>query len=492
MVLVSAEMESSESQTVRWPAGSYRELLAVALPMVLSASTQSLMHVVDRVFLTWYSKESVAAALPAGILFWSCLSLPFGVVSYLNAFVAQYEGAKRPDRVSACVWQGIYFSIFCGLILMIPALWSEEIFRRVGHSSEVWPLEATYFRWLCVGGLSAMLPAALSCFFSGRGQTMVVLAVNASSVLVNAGLDWAMIWGKGPFPKMGIAGAAIATNLANVYAILCYIVLLYGYSVRGPYRFGQHARFEPILMRDLLRFGGPSGIQMFLDVAGFTAFIMMIGWIGPLELAATNIAFNLNTLAFTPVIGVGIAVSTLVGQRIGERRPELAAASTWKGFVFGGGIMFICGLVYVLFPQLLLIPYELYAEDEDFAGTKAVVILLLRFVAIYSFFDAMAIIFGSAVRAAGDTVFSMLVTCACAWGLLVIPTYLTWKLYQPSLFWSWVWCSVYVIVLGFVFLTRFLSGRWMTMSIIEPDAAFAGTDSIAETSAKIATGHSTG
>lgn len=441
--------------------------------MVLSASTQSLMHVVDRVFLTWYSKESVAAALPAGILFWSCLSLPFGVVSYLNAFVAQYDGAKRPDRVSASVWQGIYFSIACGLLLMIPAFWSNEIFRRVGHAPDVWPQEASYFRWLCLGGLSAMLPAALACFFSGRGQTLVVLMVNASSVLVNAGLDAAMIWGKGPFPEMGIAGAAIATNLANVYATLCYIGLLYWHSIRGPYEFSKHARFEPVLMRDLLRFGGPSGIQMFLDVAGFTAFIMIIGWIGPNELAATNIAFNLNTLAFTPVIGVGIAVSTLVGQRIGEGRPQLAAASTWKGFVFGGGIMLACGFVYVFFPQVLLIPYELYAEDKDFAGTKEVVILLLRFVALYSFFDAMAIIFGSAVRAAGDTVFSMIATCACAWGLLVIPTYLTWSFYQRSLFWSWVWCSVYVIVLGFVFLTRFLSGRWMSMSILEPESAFS-------------------
>ena len=435
--------------------------------MVLSASTQSMMHVVDRVYLTWYSQESVAAALPAGILFWSCLSLPFGAVSYLNAFVAQYEGAKKPDRVSASVWQGIYFATICGLLLMIPAIWSKDIFRLVGHSPDIWPLEATYFSWLCMGGLTVMLPAALSCFFSGRGQTMVVLVVNASSVLVNAGLDWAMIFGKGPFPEMGIAGAAIATNLANVYATLCYIALLYRHSTHGPYRFGEHRGLDWGLMRDLLRFGGPSGIQMFLDVAGFTAFIMIIGWIGPSELAATNIAFNLNTLAFTPVIGVGIAVSTLVGQRIGEGRPELAATTTWKGFVFGGGIMLICGSVYVLFPQVLLIPYALYAEGDDFAKTRDVVIVLLRFVALYSFFDAMAIVFGSAVRAAGDTVFSMLVTCACAWGLLVIPTYLTWRYYERSLFWSWIWCSVYVIVLGFVFLSRFLSGRWMTMSIIE-------------------------
>ena len=93
-------------------------------------------------------------------------------------------------------------------------------------------------------------------------------------------------------------------------------------------------------------------------------------------------------------------------------------------------------------------------------------VVLLRFVALYSFFDAMVIVFGSAVRAAGDTTFSMLATFSCAWGLLVLPTYLTWKIYGPNLFWSWVWCSIYVIVLGFVFQRRFQSGRWNTMSIV--------------------------
>ena len=299
-----SEIVSPEARPSRWPVGGYGELLAVAIPMILSASTQSMMHVVDRIFLTWDSKASVAAALPAGILFWSCLSLPIGIVSYLNAFVAQYEGAKRPDKVSASIWQGVYFALVCGLLLMIPAAWSNEFFRAVGHSDEVWPLEASYFEWLCVGGVAAMLPAALACFFSGRGQTMVVLAINASAVLVNAGLDWVLIFGRGPFPRMGIAGAAIATNLANVYATICYIIVLYRYSFRGPYHFWKHRGFDRTLSIDLLKFGGPSGLQMFLDVAGFTAFIMMIGWIGPSELAASNIAFNLNTLAFTPVTGL--------------------------------------------------------------------------------------------------------------------------------------------------------------------------------------------
>ncbi len=453
------------------PAGGYRELLAIAVPMVLSASTQSLMHVVDRVFLTWYSEPAVAAALPAGILFWSCLSLPFGVVSYANAFVAQYDGARQPGRVAASVWQAAYFATVSGLLLMLFAPLAEPLFSAVGHETDVQHLEAEYFSWLSMGAVSALLPASLACFFSGRGRTDLVLLVNASSVVVNAGLDYAMIFGWGPFPKWGMAGAAIATNLANVYATLFYILLLTRAEASQKYSFWQHWRFDLTLTRDLLRFGGASGIQMFLDIAGFTAFMMIIGWIGTRELAATNIAFNLNTLAFSPVIGVGIAVSTLVGQRIGEGRPDVAALSARKGFELAGGIMLACGAVYVFAPQVLLAPYAFRADGENFEEVREVVVILLRFVALYSFFDAMAIVFGSAVRAAGDTTFSMLATCACAWGLLVLPTYLTWKFYGPSLFWSWVWCSVYVMTLGFVFLARFATGRWKTMNVIHQETA---------------------
>ncbi len=457
------------------PAGGYRELLAIAIPMVLSSSTQSLMHVVDRVFMTWYSKEAVAAALPAGILFWSCLSLPFGVVSYANAFVAQYDGAKRPDRVAASVWQAAYFAIACGLLLIPFAFVAGPIFDLVGHETGVRDLEAEYFSWLSLGAVFALLPAALSCFYSGRGRTRVVLLVNASSVLVNAALVSILVFGWGPFPwlgmtasipRLGIAGAAIATNLANVYATVCYLLLLARADARQTFGFWRHWRFDRGLMRDLLKFGGPSGLQMFLDVAGFTVFIMIIGRIGKPELAATNIAFNLNTLAFTPVIGMGIAVSTLVGHRIGEGRPDIAEKSARKGFVLAGGIMLFCGLIYVFAPNVLLAPYAYHADGENFGEVRRVVVVLLRFVALYSFFDAMAIVFGSAVRAAGDTTFSMIATCLCAWGLLVLPTYLTWKFHGPSLFWSWIWCSTYVMVLGFVFLLRFASGRWKTMNLI--------------------------
>ncbi|OYW15731.1 MAG: MATE family efflux transporter, partial [Planctomycetales bacterium 12-60-4] len=269
--------------------------MAIAVPLMLSAATQSLMHVIDRVFLTWHSRDELAAALPAGILYWSCLSLPFGIASYINTFVAQYDGAGKPDRVAAAVWQGVYFAIGVGSLLMLAAPFAEVIFAAIGHGEEVARMEAIYFRWLCLGGIPAVLHAALSAFYSGRGETNVVLVVNIVCVSINALLDYAFIFGWGPIPEWGIAGAAMTDTLAEVLAVLIFGTLLLLPGTCKVYPFRTQWRFDRQLQFDLFKFGGPSGLQMFIDVAGFAAFMMIIGWIGERELAATNIAFNLNT-----------------------------------------------------------------------------------------------------------------------------------------------------------------------------------------------------
>jgi len=459
------------------PAGSYRELLAVAIPLMLSAATQSLMHVIDRVFLTWHSQDALAAALPAGILYWSLLSLPFGIASYLNTFVAQYDGAGKPDRVAAAIWQGLYFSLAVGGLLMLGVPWADRIFTAIGHEPRVAVMESIYFRWLCLGGIPSVLHTALSAFYSGRGKTNVVLAVNVICVSINAVLDYVLIFGWGPFPEWGIAGAAMTDTFGEILASVILAGLILSPANTRLYPFWKTWRYDRRLMADLFKFGGASGLQMFIDVAGFAAFMMIVGRIGPRELAATNIAFNLNTLSFIPVIGVGIAVSTLVGQRIGEGRPQLATRSTWKGFSLAGSYMLGFGALYTLFPGWLIAPYAAQANPEEFAGVADTVVVLLRFVAVYSFFDAMAIVFGSAIRGAGDTRFSMLVAFLAAWLLLVLPTYLGWKYYGPDLYRCWTICAIYVISLGFIYCARFQQGHWRSMNVIHRGEPSNETDS---------------
>jgi len=451
------------------PAGSFREIFRVAIPLVLSSGSLSLMIFVDRMYLAWLSMDALAAALPAAALHWAVLSVAIGTGTYVNAFIAQYDGAGRKDRVAASIWQGIYLALISGVVVLFFVPLSGPIFNFVGHDPAVREMEAAYFAILCSGGIATILAAVLSCFYSGRGRTMVVLYVNVGVVLMNVVLDYCLIFGKGPFPAWGIRGAAVATIFANVVAVATYICLMTRPAVLREYPLWALRRFDRELFGRLIRYGLPSGLQFGVDVGAFSLFIFLVGTIGKEHLAATNLAFNLNALAFIPMMGFGIAVMTLVGKRIGEGRPEMAVQTTWKAFAVAGGYLLFFGGVVVVFPDLMIAPFAKYSSPEQFAPIREHVIVLLRFVALFTFFDGMAIIFGSAVRGAGDTRFSLMFTFLTSWSLMLLPTFVAWLTVGLNLAVGWSACTLYVIVLGVGFVLRFQAGRWKSMRIIEND-----------------------
>lgn len=455
--------------------GSYRELLAIALPLVVSSGTQSLMHITDRLCLTGYSTEALAASLPAGILYFTALSLPFGISMQLNAFVAQYEGARRRERIGPVIWQGIWLAILFGSLLTVLGPFSGALFPLLGHPPEIAGLEATYFAWLSAGAIPALIASTLSSFFSGRGETGKVLLGNATAVVVNIILDLLLVFGPGPFPRWGIAGAAIATSLAAVYQCAFFAWLAWRPDTIQEYQLRTGMRIDWPLLGRVLKYGLPAGFHLLIDVAAWTFFVMLIGQVGTVEAAATNIAFNLNTLAFIPIIGLGIAISTLVGQRLGEDRPDLAERSVYKAFVVGGSYMLLWSAVYAGLPDPLLAPFAASAafaktqgpSIHDFNEIYATAVILLRYVAIYSLCDSMAIIFSSAIRAAGDTTFAMWTIASCGSLFLVLPLSVVWWLIGPSLWWGWFIATVYVMILGTVFFARFRYGSWKSMRMIE-------------------------
>ncbi len=460
---------AAQSETSQHPAGSLAELLAVALPLIASSGSQCVMNVTDRKFLASYSQESLAAVLPSGMLHWSLISLAFGLCQYANTFVAQYEGSKQRDRVAASVWQASYIAIIAGLVMSFAGFASSAMFQWIGHDPGVAVEEAEYFRVLAFGSIAPILATAMSTFFSGRGRTAIVMWVNLLGALVNVVLDYVMIFGVGPFPEMGIRGAAIATVCGSIAQIIAYAVLIFGADARASYGTWTNRGWDADLVRRFLKYGFPAGMHMFVDVAGFAVFMLLIGKLGKTELAATNLAFNLNSLAFIPMLGLGIAVSTLVGHRIGEQRPELAIKTTWNAFILSSLYMLFFAAIYVLMPETIVKLY-LKSAKENVSGLQEQIVVLLQFVALYSFFDAMAIVFGSAVRGAGDTRFALLFSFTSCWLLMVVPTWWLWHFRGGSLLGSWTACSVYVFVLGIGFLARFQAGHWKTMSAIEAAA----------------------
>jgi MATE family multidrug resistance protein len=211
-------------------------------------------------------------------------------------------------------------------------------------------------------------------------------------------------------------------------------------------------------------------MQFLLDLLGFSIFLLLVGRLGTNVLAATNIALNINMIAFMPMVGVGIAVSILVGQNIGQQRPETATRATWSAFQLTALYMGTVAFFFVAVPELFLMPFVTQANSVSFETIHELVIKLLIFVAIYSLFDSMNIIFASAIKGAGDTQFVMLMAVVLSWILMVIPTYVSCIIYGKDIFWAWTFASLYISVLGLGFYFRFQSGKWKSMKVIEDEA----------------------
>lgn len=448
----------------------YRELLNLAFPLILSMGAVSIQHFVDRMFLTWYSPETIAAVTPAGILNFTVLSFFIGTAMYINTFVAQYYGAGHFGRIGPSLWQGMYFAVMGGFVLIGIAPFASDIFNVVGHEDIVSANEAVYFRILCYGAMPAIASQACSGFYSGRGKTWTVMFVNLCGTSVNIILDYLLIFGNAGFPEMGIKGAAIATIIAYTVTFGIFFIMVMQRANREKYNTASGWIFDSALFFRMVRFGVPNGAQLFLEIAGLSAFILMIGRLGTLYLAATNIAFNINSIAFMPMIGMGMAIMIVVGQHIGQDRPDLAEKSVYSGLQLTMVYVGILAGLYVLVPGLFLAPYASMADERSFEFIRGVTTVLLRFVAFYSIFDALNIVFAYAIKGAGDTRFVMKVITINTIFVLVIPSYIALEVIGMNIYTGWVFISAFVVVLGLAFYFRFKGGKWKSMKVIETPA----------------------
>ncbi len=442
-------------------------MLVIAVPLIFSTGALSIQQFVDRMFLTWYSPESIAAAVPAGILNFTILSLFIGTASYVGTFVAQYCGSGQYHKIGEIVWQGVFFSL-CVIPIMLAFIpLSGLIFGSIGHEPDIMELEIRYFMILCLGGVFPVVSAALGGMFSGLGSTWIVMWVNLTGTLINIVLDYFLIFGNFGFPELGMSGAAIATVIAGIAAMLLYFVVIFSKNYRRKYNIVGGLRFRRLLLYRLVKFGLPNGVQFFLDMLGFTIFILLVGRYGKIELAATNIAFNINMLAFMPMIGFGIATSVLVGQNLGNGKPEQAEFATWSATQMTFVYMISISICYLVIPRFFLMPFGIEGDPEVYDQIIDYGIVLLRFIAFYSLFDTFTIIFASAIKGAGDTRFVMKAIVIYSWGVLVIPTYLVVVVFEWHLYVAWIFATAYVTLLAFIFLFRFLQGKWKTMLVIE-------------------------
>lgn len=424
----------------------------------------------DRIFLGHYSVNALAASTPAGIASFMFIALFLGIVGYANTFIAQYTGAVQDRMVGRVLWQTVYLALLSGLLLVLLSAIGGPLFRLFGHIPEVQDLETRYFHILMWGAVFLLLKDGLSCFYSGRGLTRTVMLVNLAGAAVNIPLDYALIHGWGPFPAMGITGAGIASICGQALMALMFAVLIFRRSYDRQYAVLREWRFRGDLFMKLLRTGAPAGLHFFMDIFTFTFFIGAVGRLGQVDLAATNVTFSLNMLAFLPMIGVSVATNTLVGQSIGRSDPEGAQRAVRSTLHIALVWMVMVATLYITCPGPLIRLFQPPASESAlFPLIQQRATVLLYFVAIYSLFDALNLVFTGALKGAGDTTFVGWTSFTAGILLLIAPVTIAIEILDANLYICWVFATLYICTLAMIFRYRFRQGRWRVIHLIEPE-----------------------
>ena len=452
-----------------------RDVLVIAIPLIVSTMSHSVMQFCDRLFLAWHDSIDLAAVMPSGVLVWTILSLNFGIALFATTFVAQYDGANQQQRIAKITWQAIWIGIFSMPLYVLIGYFGPAIFSAANHSPEMVQRESSYFWILSFASGVTVANAGISSFWMGRGDTNTVMYVNLFAAGLNIVLDYCLIFG---VEELGIAaggirGAAVATTVSIFAKFAVFMVLFLGRKHREAFQTHRGYAIEPSMMWRLLRFGVPNGFQFFIEGGAITAFVLIVAKISDLAAAATALAFSINMFAFIPIVGLSFAITTLVGQQIGNRKPDLAARATWTGLWLGLVYTSAFAAIYVIAPDFFLSLHQVGASEaaQEFEEVRKLATFLLAFVAVYCLFDTVQIIFVAAIKGAGDTFFVVLVTIVSATIFVVGGNVTTASIEndQWQLVVWWYWLTAWIVALSIAYFARFIQGRWREMSVIEPD-----------------------
>jgi MATE family multidrug resistance protein len=445
--------------------GGVKELLVLALPMIISMACDGIMIFTDRLFLSKVDPVQMNAALDGGITFEVLIFFFIGLTGYSNALVAQYFGAGEKDKSSKTIFQAflIIVAAYPLIILLKPLVlgyfdWMHIPKVQVGYQI----VFIDILSWFCLVGLTRHV---LACYFSGIGHTKVVMNATLVALFVNVVLDYILIFGKLGVEPMGIKGAGIATVSGEAAAML---MLLWAYlqkENRIEFSVMKSFRFDKAVMKNLLYYGSPAGLEMLLNFMAFSMMVSLFHAQGETVATASTIMFNWDMLSFIPLIGIEIGVTSLVGRYMGANKTKLAENAAYSAIKVGLAFSLCTMTVFIFLPHLLVQVFHPDSNAALFLAAAPLAESLLRIAAFYVLTEAIMIALIGTLRGAGDTYFTMFASIGLHW-LFVPILYLSLNVFEFSVPSSWLFIALFYFVFTIVFFWRFKSGKWKKIKVV--------------------------
>jgi MATE family multidrug resistance protein len=359
----------------------------------------------------------------------------------------------------------MYLSFMAFPIILSFLPLTRVFFQLFRLEAEQVSLATVYLRILLSGSVMFILRNALTGFFTGIGRTRIVMAANLTAMIVNVPANYILIFGAFGIPAMGMRGAAIGTLCGHFSALLMLGIAFLARARTPEFRGAKQWRIDFGIVKKLLRFGGPAGIEAILNVAAFNVFVQMMHSYGSDVAAAVTIAFNWDLVSFIPMLGLGIATTAIVAQNIGANEYEEARKSAFLVLRIS---LIYTGTMMILFLTATRPMVVLFSSGfgEESTSVTATAMIFLRLASLYLTADSANLIFAGALRGAGDTAWVMRFSVIVHW-LLAAVVYIAVSFIRVSPVAVWCLFIAFVLMLGGLMLNRFRRGKWERIQLIE-------------------------
>lgn len=445
--------------------GGMAEILTMSLPMIISNACDTIMIFTDRLFLARVSPEAMNAALAAGMTYFLLTTFFVGLVNYSTALVAQYFGANRKNFCSMAFMQALIVSVIAAPIILALRPLIHWYFSNIGLSAAQLPLQLEYFNIVCWAAFLSLSRNALASFFTGIGRTKVVMFATVVAMVVNIFANYILIFGKLGFPALGIKGAALGTIMGLACSLGVFVFVYLQKENRVTYQVAQSIKFVPQIMKKLLRYGSPTGLEFFLSLIAFNGIVMVFHAQGDVVATATTIMFNWDLVAFLPLVGVEISVMSLVGRYMGAQTPQLAKKAAYSGIKLGSIYSFAVLLAFLIFPAALVAMFAANANDPIYAAASPIAAHMLRIAGLYVMANVFVLIFIGTLRGAGDTMFPMIISIITNWLALAI-TFALLQIFKAPPLLAWFGFAAVFMLSTLAYIWRFKQGKWQKLKII--------------------------
>lgn len=409
---VSESLADNETDFTVGPIG--RALGLLAIPMMLEMSMEAIFAVVDIAFVSILGTNAIAAVGLTEALVTVLYALAIGLGMGVTAMVSRRIGAKDQEGAAQVAGQAIWIGAALAIAIGIGGvMYAEDLLRTMGASDSV-VAEGEGFTAVLLGGSASILYLfLLNATFRGAGDAPVALRSLALANGINIVLDPCLIFGLGPFPELGVTGAAVATTIGRGLGVIYLFYYLFGGKGRLQFKV-RHLRIVPALIGRLLRISIGGIGQFLITTSSWIALMRIVAVYGSAAIAAYTIALRLLEFAILPAWGLGNAAATLVGQNLGADKPDRAEESVWRAARYNGIFMSVLGILTLVFAPQIVAWFSTDAEILRY-GTHC-----LRILGVGYPMYAVGMIIIQALNGAGDTRTPSILNFICFW-ILQIP-----------------------------------------------------------------------